>query len=225
MVSLQFVPAARSSQQSAISGSASRATTANQTGEPRHVLSALVYVISVAVVATMTIVGFGIASLSFLDASKEMPSSGIRDWGVEVNRVLSGVVPDTHADAAPAPAETELPGPAVEAHLPASPPEQARSYIMQPPEVSGSQPGSEQPGFDASAANAKRDASRSGTILKLPIPAAQRGQVFREFEMLLSDYAGFRSDRLRKECGPIKDPQLLGDCVRSFRAQYPAHRR
>ena len=192
---LQFVPTARSSQQSAISGSASTATTANRTEEPRHMLSALIYVISVALVAATTIVGFGIASFSFLDASKEMPSSGIREWGVEVNPVLSGVVPYTHANSAAAPAEIKLPSPAVEADLRASPRDHAMPYIMQPPEVGGSQPGSEQPGFGASAASATKDASLSGTIPKLPIPAAQRDQVFREFEMLLSDYAGFRSDR------------------------------
>src|ERR1700730_554056 len=125
----QFAPTARSSQQSAISGSASTATTANRTGEPRHVLSALIYVISVALVAATTIVGFGIASFSFLDASKEMPSSGIREWGVEVNPVLSGVVPYTHANAAPAPAEIKLPSPAVEADLRASPRDHAMPYI------------------------------------------------------------------------------------------------
>ena len=53
----QFAPTARSSQQSAISGSASTATTANRTEEPRHMLSALIYVISVALVAATTIVG------------------------------------------------------------------------------------------------------------------------------------------------------------------------
>lgn len=221
----QFVPPARSSQQATTSGFPSATTTASRTEEPRHTLSVLIYVISVALVAATTIVGFGIASFSLLYTSKEMRSSVIRDWGVEVKPVLSGVVPYTHANAASAPAETTLPSPAVEAALRASLPEGAAAYIMQPPEVSGPQPGSEQPGLGASGASATKDASRSGTMPTLPIPAAQRDQVFREFEMLLSNYAGFRSDRLRKECGPIKDPQLLDHCVRSFRAQYPVHRR
>ena len=141
------MPPARSSQQATTSGFPSATTTASRTEEPRHTLSVLIYVISVALVAATTIVGFGIASFSLLYTSKEMPSSGIRDWRVEVNPVLSGVVPYTHPNAAPAPAETTLPSPAVEAALRASLPEGAAAYIMQPPEVSGPQPGSEQPGL------------------------------------------------------------------------------
>ncbi len=217
----QFVPTTRSTQQAPISRLASTTTTANGTEEPRHMVSALIYVISVTLIAAATIVSFGIASFSFLNTSNEMPSSGIRDWGVELKPVLSGVVPYTHANAATVPAETTFPTPAVEATLRASPPDGAAAHNMQPPGVSGPQPGSEQPGLGTSAASATEDASRSGTMPTLPIPAAQRDQVFREFEMLLSNNAGFRVDRLRKECGPIKDPQLLGDCVRSFRAQYP----
>lgn len=208
-------------QQAAVWGLTATTTTANRTEEPRNALSPLIYVISVALIAAATIVSFGIASFSFLDTSKEMSSSGIRDWGVELKPVLSGVVPYTHAYAALVPAETTLPSPAVEATRRASPPESAAAYNMQPPEVSGPQPGSEQPGLGARAANATEDASRSGTMPTLPIPAAQCDQVFREFEMLLRNNAGFRSNRLRKECGPIKDPRLLGDCIRSFRAQYP----
>jgi hypothetical protein len=133
----QFVPPARSSQQATTSGFPSATTTASRTEEPRHTLSVLIYVISVALVAATTIVGFGIASFSLLYTSKEMPSSVIRDWGVEVKLVLSGVVPYTHANAASAPAETTLPSPAVEAALRASLPEGAAAYIMQPREVSG----------------------------------------------------------------------------------------
>jgi len=178
----QFVPTARSSQQAAISGLASATTTANRTEEPRHTLSAFIYVISVALVAAATIVSFGVASFSFLNTNEEA---------------------------------------ALRAFLP----EGAAAYNMQPSEASGPQPGSEQPGLGTSAASATEGASRNGTMPTLSIPDAQRDQVFREFEMLLSNNAGFRSDRLRKECGPIKDPRLLGDCVRSFRAQYPVHRR
>ena len=199
----------------------STTTTANRTEEPRNALSSLIYVISVTLVAAATIVSFGVASFSFLNTSNEMASSGIRDWGVELKPVLSGVVPSTHANAALVPAESPLPSPAAEATLRASPPVSAAPYNMQPPGVGGPQPGSKQPRLGTSAASATEDASRSGTMPTLPIPAAQRDQVFREFEMLLRNNAGFRSDRLRKECGPIKDPRLLGDCIRLFRAQYP----
>jgi hypothetical protein len=199
----QFVPTPRSSRQ------------------PRDTLSVLIYVISVALVAATTIVGFGIASFSFLYISKELPSSGIRDWGVEVKPVLSGVVPYVHANAARAPAATTLPSPGVEAARRASPSEDATAYIMQPPDVSGLQPSSEQRWFGTSTVSATKEVSRGGTMPTLPIPASQREQVFREFEMLLSNYAGFRSSRVRKECGPIKDPALRSDCLGSFSAYEP----
>ena len=41
------------------------------------------------------------------------------------------------------------------------------------------------------------------------------------YDYLLSSNAAFRSSRVRKECGPIKDPALLNDCVGSFRAYEP----
>jgi len=155
---------------------------ADQTEEPRLTLSALIYVVSLALVAAATIVSFGIAAFSFLDTSKEMPGgSGIRDRGAKLKPVLSGVVPYTHGNAAPIPAETKLPSPAPEATLRASPPYGLAAYDMQPPAVSG--PGSELPPLGASDASATQDASRTGTTPTLPIPAEQRDQVFREFEM------------------------------------------
>jgi hypothetical protein len=160
----QFVPTARSSQQAAVWGLTSTTTTANRTEEPRNTLSPLIYVISVTLVAAATIVSFGIASFSFLNTSNELASSGIRGWGVELKPVLSGVVPYTHANAALVPAESTLPSPAVEATLRASPPESAAPYNMQPPGVSGPQPGSKQPRLGTSAASATEDASRSGTM-------------------------------------------------------------
>jgi hypothetical protein len=80
----QFVPTARSSQQAAISGLASATTTANRTEEPRHTLSAFIYVISVALVAAATIVSFGVASFSFLNTNEE---AALRAF----NRVLSNL--------------------------------------------------------------------------------------------------------------------------------------
>ena len=81
----QFVPPALSSQQATTSEFPSATTAASRTEEPRHTLSVLIYVISVALVAATTIVGFGIASFSLLYTSKEMPSSVIRDWALKSN--------------------------------------------------------------------------------------------------------------------------------------------
>ena len=41
------------------------------------------------------------------------------------------------------------------------------------------------------------------------------------YDYLLSSNAAFRSSRVRKECGPIKDPALRNDCVGSFSAYEP----
>ena len=36
------------------------------------------------------------------------------------------------------------------------------------------------------------------------------------YERLLQTSPGFRQARIRKECGPITDPQLRADCLASF---------
>ena len=36
------------------------------------------------------------------------------------------------------------------------------------------------------------------------------------YERLLQTNTGFRQARMRKECGPITDPQLHADCIASF---------
>lgn len=36
------------------------------------------------------------------------------------------------------------------------------------------------------------------------------------YEALMHSNAGFRAGRLKKECGPISDPQLHASCVASF---------
>jgi hypothetical protein len=43
----------------------------------------------------------------------------------------------------------------------------------------------------------------------------------RQYDYLVSTNAAFRSSRVRKECGPIKDPALRSDCVASFGAFEP----
>ena len=39
-----------------------------------------------------------------------------------------------------------------------------------------------------------------------------------QYDHLVSTNSSFRSSRMRKECGPIKDAELRADCVGSFSA-------
>jgi hypothetical protein len=43
----------------------------------------------------------------------------------------------------------------------------------------------------------------------------------RQYERLVETDLGFREARIRRECGPITDPQLHADCVASFDAYEP----
>ena len=45
---------------------------------------------------------------------------------------------------------------------------------------------------------------------------AQNVRKSQSYDRLLITNAAFRSSRVRKECGPIKDPALHDDCVGSF---------
>jgi len=51
---------------------------------------------------------------------------------------------------------------------------------------------------------------------------AQNVQKSRQYDHFLSTNASFRASRMRKECGPIKDPALRGDCIASFNT-YEVH--
>jgi hypothetical protein len=42
-----------------------------------------------------------------------------------------------------------------------------------------------------------------------------------QYDYLLRTNSGFRAYRVRKECGPIKDPALRGDCIASFNTYEP----
>ena len=42
-----------------------------------------------------------------------------------------------------------------------------------------------------------------------------------QYDRLLETNRGFRQARMRKECGPISDPQLRQDCVASFNQDEP----
>jgi hypothetical protein len=50
---------------------------------------------------------------------------------------------------------------------------------------------------------------------------AQNVRKSQSYDHLLSTNAAFRSSRMRKECGPIKDPALRNDCVGSFSVYEP----
>ena len=43
-----------------------------------------------------------------------------------------------------------------------------------------------------------------------------------QYDRLLETSAGFRHARMRKECGPIGDPQLRDQCLASFQQYEPA---
>jgi hypothetical protein len=307
----------------AIGALTSNSAMAKRNEGSRPALSTLLDLVSAGLVAAATILIFSIASFSFLYTNEGLPrGSEIRDRGVEVKPEPSGVIPYSHANRPPGPAETELPGPAAEATLSTSPPESRLADDMQPPEIMGAQPASKPPpgasegsttqdaalsramptqppeimgaqpvsepppgASEASATqdaslsgtvptqspevsgaqpasepppganegSATQDASLSGTVPTLPSPVEQRDRVFREFELHQHPKVSFDEEntalhkkiptrhrlygqahdyffstnadvwryRLRKECGPIKDPPLHIDCVRSFRTQYP----
>ena len=42
-----------------------------------------------------------------------------------------------------------------------------------------------------------------------------------QYDHLVSTNAGFRSARMKKECGPIRDPGLRSSCLASFKAYEP----
>ena len=42
-----------------------------------------------------------------------------------------------------------------------------------------------------------------------------------QYDYLVSTNPGFRAARMKKECGPIRDPGLRGSCLASFSAYEP----
>jgi hypothetical protein len=229
--------------------------------------STLLGLVSFGLVGAATILFFSIASFSFLYTSEGTPrDSGIRDRGFEVEPVLSDSFSYVHANRPPVPRETDLSGSAAGATVSIFP-DRSAAHDLRPPEISEPLPPSASEGSgtaqtrppeiseplppSASEGSAIQDASLSGTAQTVPVPAAQRDEVFRGSAMhhdqtanlgaprvrmpiqnvqqgqsndyYFSTNAAFWIYRLRKECGPIKDRALHADCVRSFRAQYPGH--
>jgi hypothetical protein len=50
---------------------------------------------------------------------------------------------------------------------------------------------------------------------------AQNIRKSQQYDYLVSTNAAYRSSRVRKECGPIGDPDLRNSCVASFGAYEP----
>ena len=50
---------------------------------------------------------------------------------------------------------------------------------------------------------------------------AQNVRKSRQYDYLVRTNAAFRGSRVRKECGPIRDPALRASCVGSFNAYEP----
>ena len=65
----------------------------------------------------------------------------------------------------------------------------------------------------AQAAPVPNNAHQQGKWRETP---AQNVRKSRQYDHLLSTNASFRAYRMKKECGPIKDPALRGDCIDSF---------
>jgi hypothetical protein len=73
---------------------------------------------------------------------------------------------------------------------------------------------------------AARAQTAGPTIAVMPPPRVDPGDVnwnpqrnfmeAQQYERLLQTNPGFRMARIRKECGPITDPQLRADCIASF---------
>jgi hypothetical protein len=81
-------------------------------------------------------------------------------------------------------------------------------------------------------AQTPREQIASGTQLVTNGPQTDAGDVSpywsprnviesQHYERLLQTSPGFRQARMRKECGPISDPQLHADCLASFNRGEP----
>jgi hypothetical protein len=51
---------------------------------------------------------------------------------------------------------------------------------------------------------------------------AQNVRKSKQYDYLVATNASFRANRMRKECGPIRNPELRSNCVASFGAYEPA---
>jgi hypothetical protein len=78
---------------------------------------------------------------------------------------------------------------------------------------------------------AARAQTGGATVLVTPPPRVDPGDVnwdpqrnlmeAQQYDRLLETNPAFRMARIRKECGPITDPQLRADCIASFNQYTP----
>ena len=75
------------------------------------------------------------------------------------------------------------------------------------------------PGYDGSQSNARQtsqgDASQSASARRNVVES-------RQYDRALESNRGFRQTRMRKECGPISDPELRQSCLASFSQDEPS---
>jgi len=50
---------------------------------------------------------------------------------------------------------------------------------------------------------------------------AQNVRKSQQYDYLVAANGSFRASRMRKECGPIRDPELRNNCLASFSAYQP----
>ena len=81
------------------------------------------------------------------------------------------------------------------------------------------------PGLAALAAVSAQAAPNLSTAYSYPHETpAQNVSKSQQYDYLLRTNGNFRAYRMRKECGPIRDPGLRGSCIASFSAYEPVRR-
>jgi hypothetical protein len=74
------------------------------------------------------------------------------------------------------------------------------------------------PGYDCQHADAPQ--ASEGNVA--PSASARRNVIeSRQYDRALESNRGFRQARIRKECGPISDPELRQSCLSSFNKDEP----
>jgi hypothetical protein len=179
-----------------------------RTEEPRLTLIAYPGLIPFGLVAAATIIMFGVASFSFLDASGGTSRAGIRARGVEVEPVLSGGFLGIDANRPPVSAETELPGSAARATA-STFPDSPAAHDMRLPEVTGAQLSPERLAPSASEGNATQEASLNG-IAQTRVPDISGAQsVFAPFSASAREGSAKQDDPLNG-AAQTRAPEVSG---------------
>ena len=90
----------------------------------------------------------------------------------------------------------------------------------------GSSPDWSQGNYGSTSGTTTEPSAAGTTTLAAPPPRVNRGDLYwdpqrnvmesQRYDRLVETNPMFRTARIRKECGPITDPQLKADCVASF---------